>query len=337
MKAAVFRDGKGIVIEEIPIPEVEPGGVVIKVRACGICGSDLHRYRHGGNDGWIMGHELSGDVVEAGEYITDLNKGDRVAAISGRGCGHCYWCEKGEWIRCSKMMILGYGIPGAFAEYVSIPNFKLGLYAARLPDTMTYEEGATMEPLSVAWHAVTQTQPRPEHTAVIIGLGIIGICVVPILKSMGVSQVIACGRRETRLNMAREKGADIVVDAAKEDILSIVAEATAGKGAYIVYDCAGSPVTFRQSLEMVHRGGKIDLVGIYQEPITWNPSSIVSNDITIIGCGLRFDIPGAVDLVNSGKVDTKSLITHRFSLNQIEEAFQTLAEAPDAIKVMVVP
>lgn len=337
MKAAVFRDGKGLVIEEVPVPKAEPDGVVVKVRACGICGSDLHRYRLGGTEGWIMGHELSGDIVETGANITGVKEGDRVAAVSGRGCGRCAWCEEGEWIRCPEMMILGYGIPGAFAEYVSIPNFKPGLYAAKLPDNMTYEEGATMEPLSVAWHAVAQSRPRPEHTAVVIGLGIIGICVVPILKSMGVRQVIACGRRERRLNLAGENGADRVVDAAREDILPVVKEATGGRGADIVYDCAGTPLTFRQSLEMVHRGGTIDLVGIYQEPVTWSPSSIVSNDITLIGCGLRFDIPGAVDLVKSGRVRTTPLITHRFPLHRIEDAFKTLDEAPDAIKVMVLP
>ncbi|MFC2012596.1 zinc-binding dehydrogenase [Chloroflexota bacterium] len=338
MKAAVYRTGKGMVVEDIPYPTVEPDGVIVKVKASGICGSDLHGYKRGrGRDGATMGHEFSGDIEEVGANITRVKKGDRVAAMSGRTCGECYWCQQGEWIRCSKLSLLGYGMPGAFAEYVSLPLFKLGLWASKLPDTITYEEGATAEPLAVALYAVSQTQPQPGDTAVVIGLGIIGICIIPILKSLGVSQIIACGRRETRLKLARENGASVVVDAAKEDIMPIAKDVTGSKGVDIVYDCAGTPETFQQSIQMVHRGGKVDLVGLYQEPVTWNPSSIVGNDISIIGCGLKWDIPGAVELIKSGKVNTKPMITHEFPLDRISEAFETQIHAPDAIKVLVKP
>lgn len=337
MKAAVFHSARDITIEDVPEPRVEPDGVVIKVKACGICGSDLHLYKRGGQEGTILGHEFSGDIVEIGANVTDVEKGDRVTAMCGRGCGQCYWCRQGQQIRCRKLAFLGYGIPGAFAQYVSVPFFKIGMYAVKLPDTLTYEEGATAEPTAVALYSVTQAQPQPDNTVVIIGAGMIGLCTVQVLKAFGVNQVIVSEPREKRLKLAKESGASLVVDAGREDIVSIVNEVTSGKGADIVFECAGLPTTYQQAIEMVHRGGKVELVGLYEQPITWDPSFVVTNDITLIGCGLRWDLPGAVDLLQSGKVNTKPLVTHEFPLDKVKEAFETQLGAEDAVKVLVKP
>ncbi|MFC1920869.1 zinc-binding dehydrogenase [Chloroflexota bacterium] len=337
MKAAVLHGAGDIRMEEVPEPNVEPGGVVIKVNSCGICGSDLHGYRHGGREGMRFGHEFSGDIVEIGACVTGVEIGDRVIAMSGKGCGECYWCQQGDFIRCRKLSLLGYGIPGAFAEYVAVPSFEIGRYADKLPDSITYEEGATAEPLAVSLYAVKQMLPQPEDTVVIIGLGILGICLIPILKSMGISRIVASGRREQRLKLAKELGAEVVVDASKDDIVPVVKEMYSGKGADIVFDCAGSTATFQQSLDMIHRGAKINLVGLYQEPISINPSLLVSNDLTLIGCGLKWDLPGALELLNKGIVDTKPFITHQYPLDKVKEAFDTQLKANDAIKVIVKP
>jgi 2-desacetyl-2-hydroxyethyl bacteriochlorophyllide A dehydrogenase len=337
VKAAVFHPPRNFTIEEVPEPRVAPDGVIIKVAACGICGSDLHFYDHGGHDGTILGHEFSGDVVEVGEELTDIEKGDRAVVMSGRGCGQCRWCLQGDIVHCSGLVLLGYGIPGAFAEYVSVPFFKMGWNAARLPDNLTYEEGATAEPLAVALYAVNQVQPKPEDTVVVLGLGIIGLCIIQILKMRGINRVITSGRRARRLQLAKECGADVVVDAAKEDATSIVKNMTSDDGADIVFDSAGSEATFQQSIKMVHRGGKVDLVGLYQQPFGWNPTSIVTADMTLIGCGLRWDIPGAIDLLKSGKVKTKHLVTHELPLDRIKEAFELQMRGADAVKVLVKP
>ncbi len=338
MKAAVFNGKGDFTIQDVPYPKVETEGVIIRIKAAGICGSDLHLYRRGGRgEGWILGHEFSGDVVEVGTPVAGVKKGDRVTVMSGRGCGQCDWCQAGDIIHCAKLTLLGYGIPGAFAEYVSVPFFNFGVYSARLPKNFSYEVGATAEPLSVALYAVKQLQPRPEDTVAVIGLGIIGICIIQILRSMGVSRIIASGRRANRLRLARESGASLVLDAAKEDIVPAVKEATLGKGVDIVFECAGSPSTFQQALDIVHKGGKIDVVGLYEQPVTWNPGFIVSKDISIIGCGLRWDIPGAVDLLKKGNADTRSLITHEFPLEKIKEAFEVQLKDENAIKVLLKP
>ena len=338
MKAGVFYQPRNFKIEDVPEPRVEPDGAVIKVKACGICGSDLHFYSGDrGRDGTILGHEFSGDVIEVGANVKGIKKGDRIVAMSGKGCGQCYWCKRGEVVRCQKLVLLGYGVPGAFAQYISVPLLKLGTYSARLPQNLTYEEGATAEPVSVALYAVNQAQPQPEDTVVVVGLGIIGLCIIQILKARRITQIIASGRRAKRLKLAEECGADVVVDAAREDVTAVSNKVTSGKGADIVFDVAGSTATFQQAMGMVHRGSKIELVGLYSQPISWNPTSIVNNDITLLGCGLHWDIPGAIDLLKSGKVNTSMLITHEFPLERIKDAFETQMSNADAIKVLVKP
>lgn len=337
MKAAVFTGNRNFNIEDLPFPQVEPDGVIIKIRASGICGSDLHLYRHVKETRMVFGHEFSGDIVELGKNVKNAKVGDRVTAMSGRGCGECFFCRKGDILHCSKLELLGYKLPGAMAEYASVPLFKLDRYAARLPDNVSYQMGATAEPLSVALYAVNQVQPKPADTVVVIGLGIIGLCIVQVLRARGVKNVIASGRRSNRLKLAEESGARIVMDAAKDDIALGIKEMTSGKMADIVFEVAGTPDSFKQSLEIVHRGGKVDVVGLYEQPVTWNPGIIAMQDVTLVGCGLNWDIPGAVNLMENGQVDTRPFITHKYPLEMIKEAYDTQLENREAVKVLIEP
>lgn len=337
MKAAVYHGVQDIGIKEVPEPKIEPGGVIVKVSHCGICGSDSHSYERGprpGRAGGVPGHEFSGDVVEVGAGVKGVKKGDRVVAMSARTCGECYWCKKGDFHRCSKLMMVGLGIPGAFAEYVLVPNFSFSHYSAILPPNLSYEEGATAEPVSVGWHGVTQVQPQKGDTVVVIGCGFIGLVIIQICKSLGVKRVIASGHRPRRLALARESGADIIVDGATEDVVPIVKERTGGVGADIVFEVAGTEPAFRQAVQMVRRGGKIDVVGLYGQPFNFSPSAI-GHDVSLINCGLRWDLPGAINLMEKGAVRTKPLISHVFPLEKVKEAFDTQLKVPDAVKVVV--
>jgi 2-desacetyl-2-hydroxyethyl bacteriochlorophyllide A dehydrogenase len=336
MKAGVMGQAQKISLKEVPYPALNRHGIIVKVKACGICGSDVHFYQRGG-PGTIMGHEFAGDVVETGSEVQDIEVGDRVVAMGGKGCGECYWCKQGDYIRCSKLGFVGYAMPGAFAEFVAVPSVKLGQYVAKLPAALTYEEGAAAEPLAVALYAVQQAQPKPDDVVVVLGLGIIGLCIVQILKSLGVKKIYASGHRKKRIDLAIQSGAIVAVDASKEDISPIVTEQSTGRGADIVFDVAGFESTFHQALRMTHRGGKIELVGLYSKSFEWNPSILVSNDISLFGCGLKWDLPGAVKLMETGKVDVKPLITHKFSLDRVKEAFDIQIMSTDAVKVLIIP
>jgi len=336
MKAAVMHGVKEIRIEDVPDPVLEPDGVIIKVKACGICGSDLHDYKRDGKAGTIFGHEFSGDVVEVGSQVQGIKVGMRVTAAGYRPCGKCFWCRQGKGQRCSTMALLGYELPGAMAQFVHVPLAVLGRTIFLLPEELTYEEGALVEPLSVSYYSVRRAQPKQNETAAVIGLGIIGLCAVQVLKTMGVAKIIASDLKPARLAAARICGADLVIDAAKEDVVKKALEATAEMGVNTVVECAGMQTTFHQALAMVQAGGKIMIVGVHEEPLQWDPLSIINGNISLIGCrGGSFT--GAIDLLQKEKGKLRHLISHTFPLDQADKAFQVQLNDPQAIKVMLKP
>ncbi len=334
MKAAVLRGKRNIRVENVPDVRVEPGSIVVKVKACGICGTDLHTYRTGGHDGLILGHELSGDVAKVGAGVIGIKEGDRVVGVGFRSCGQCYWCKQGVSYRCSSMKLLGEHLPGAMAEYVLLPSAQFNRTIFPLPASLSYEEGATVEPISVGSFSVRRAKVNPEDTVVVIGAGIIGLGIIQVLKATGVKRVISSARRDSRLKAAKDSGADIVINAAKEDAVAAITKATDGLGADVVFECAGQQVTFDQSLQIARGGGKVILVGLYEKPVSWNPIVATNKNITMVGI-LGGHFPSSLEYLAAGKVKTKPLITHTFPLDEVAEAFATQADAPDAIKVMV--
>lgn len=336
MKAAVMHGAMDIRTETVPDPVLKDHGVIIKVKACGVCGSDLHEYKKDSIAGTIFGHEFSGDIVEVGSKVTGITPGMRVTGIGYMPCGKCYWCSQGKSYRCSHMAILGYQFPGAMAEYVHIPFAALGTNIFPLPDELTYEDGASIEPLSISYFSVKRGAPKETDSYAVLGLGVIGLYAIQALKAAGVSKIVASGRRPSRLDAAKLCGADIVIDAASEDATEAVMKATDMMGVNGVVECAGTQTTFDQSVKMARGGGKILLVGIYEEPLKWDPLAVISKNITLVGC-LGQNFPASIDLMKSGKASSKPLITHRYPLDQAAEAFNTQLKDPNAIKVMIMP
>ena len=216
------------------------------------------------------------------------------------------------------------------------PFCRLGRTVFPLPDELTYEDGASVEPLSISYFSVRKAQPKENESIAVIGLGVIGLNAVQVLKTMGVAQILASGRRPSRLEAAKGFGADIVIDAAKDDAVKAVIEATGKMGVNTVIECVGSQATFDQSVDMVRGGGKIMLVGVYEEPLTWNPQPVISKNLSLIGC-LGGNFPTSIELLKNGQVNAKPLITHRFPLDQAAEAFKAQLQDPGAIKVMIKP
>jgi len=336
MKAAIMHGAKDIRAETVPEPVCAPHGVIIKVNACGVCGSDLHYYRHNGHDGTIFGHEFSGDIVEIGADVKNIKTGTRCTAVGFSPCGKCYWCREGKMHRCSDMAILGYHFPGAMAEYVHVPFAALGRSIFPLPEELTYEDAASVEPLSISYFSVNRSQPKENEIVAVIGLGVIGLYAIQVLKATGVKQILASGRRPSRLAAAKTCGADIVIDAARENAAQIIMEASGNLGVNTVFECAGTQATFDQCVAVTRGGGKIMLVGVYEEPLTWQPLSMISKNLTLIGC-LGGNFPAVIELLKEGRVTTQNMISHRFSLDEAAEAFRTQDREPSAIKVMIKP
>ena len=384
MKAAVFYGAKDFRVENIEVPKMESTDVLVRVKACGICGSDVHTYKRGilGRPGFVMGHEFSGEVAEVGKKVQKINTGDRVVAMivpsseAIRACGQCFWCTRGQpqwcpsiahkpcgecaycksgrfWM-CDKIqrhMLIGYGRNGAYAEYVLVPDAVLDNNIFKIPDSLSWEEAAIIEPLWGAYRWVMMANPQPHETAVVTGLGTIGLSVMLVLKQF-VSKVIVSEVSQKRLRLAKELGADVIIDATKEDLLQKVIEITgtgrsfSGKGggcADIVMECSGVPIALQQAIEMTRTGGRIVLVGLYEEEVPLNINRIIHKQLNLISSfnkGQKLvgqEIMEAIKLLASGKVNAKPLISHQFPLDKIMEAFEVQTNPEQSIKVIIKP
>ncbi len=348
MRAAVFVRPGRMEIREVPEPEVGPRDVLLRVRACGICGSDLHSYKLGlyVQPGQIMGHEFVGEVAEVGEEVTGVERGTRAMGFTVGICGACYWCRSGNPTCCPELFknSTGYGRPGAFAEYVKVENAVPGFNLHSIPEVLDDGEAATVEPVGVAAFAVALSGAGEGQKAAVLGAGLIGNAAAQVLKAVGAEKVVVSELSPLRLEKAREMGADAVVDAAGEDVLSRMKEELGagpyhfGEGAMadVVIDAAGGRDTFAQALEIVRSGGTVALVGLPEGEQVVNTTRIVHKAPRIVGC-LGSDYARAVELLASGTVRVGPLITHTFPLEEINEAFRVQMDPEASIKVLVVP
>jgi 2-desacetyl-2-hydroxyethyl bacteriochlorophyllide A dehydrogenase len=348
VKAAVFEGVRDVRVRNVPDPEPTADDIVLKVRACGICGSDLHSYTTGAfiRPGQVMGHEFSGEVVELGQRVRDIALGARVTAMPFTGCFACPACLRGDYHLCYNAagQVIGYGLPGGFAEYLRVPRATLGRNVFELPDGLSHPAGATVEPLAVAVHAVELAQPEIASKVVVVGAGLIGQCTIQVLKARGVATVVVSEVSAKRAALARQSGADAVVDPTRGDVVdevaALVGPGPGGRGAAadIVFDCAGVPAAFTQALRLVRPGGVLAVTALYEEPVQFNPGLIVWREMKVVGTfGYHHEFPQAIELLRSGRVRTEPLVTDRFALAETDEAFRRQLTRDQAMKVMIEP
>jgi len=338
MQALVkLKEGSGDVeIEDKPIPSPSGKEVLIKVKVCGICGSDIKMYRgfHKVYPPVIMGHEFSGEIVEVGSQVRNYAVGDRVVSeVHNRFCGVCLFCRSGNIQLCPEKRAAGWGVDGGFAEYIKMPEFLLH----RIPDSLSYEEAALTEPTGIAAQAVlVKASAKVEDLVVVVGCGPIGIQAVQIAKVSG-SRVMITGTdgSSMRLNLAKELGADWTVNINKENPVEKIMEISHGYGADILIECSGSVSGIQQSIELVRRQGKIVAFGLTGKE-TWDKA--VFKD-----CRLEwhFSSQGAtwdkvLALFACGKVKARPLITEIMPLSQWKQGFEKL-ERREAVKILLIP
>ena len=342
MKAAVFKGIESIEVEEVPDPEAGPGDLVVEVAACGICGSDLHTYQHGSfvSPGQIMGHEFAGRVIEVGDEVHGLAVGDRVTAVPIVPCGECARCAEGRYNLCAVAWTTGiaYGKPGAFAERLTIPTPVEGENVFKLTDEITDEAGATVEPLAVGVHAVKLVEGIEGSTALVLGLGTIGQQVVQVLRAKGARRVIGVDLSQLRLEAAGELGADAVdgspgIEAALADALGD------GEEIDVVFECSGVPALATAAIDAVRGGGTIVVLALYDDPVSFNPTSLVQKELRLQGsiAYTSEDFAEAIELLRSGAARADTLITQREKLDDIQGAFGVQLEKDRSLKVLVTP
>ena len=339
MKAAVFYGPNDTRVEELDKPKLSPKGIIVKVGACGICGSDLHFYRLGGKrmrPGTVMGHEFSGNVAEVGEEVKDISVGDRVSAISLQPCFACAMCKASFYELCTRQGSGGIDINGAYAEYVSVPIAILNRTVFKLADDITCEEGALIEPFGVGYLAATQANPSRSDVIAVFGAGIIGLSCIVALKARGVSNIIVSETSRLRLRTAGNLGANVLINVTEDDVSKRISEATSGGGLDLALECTGVRKPFFTALKTLRYGGKLVQVGVFTEAFEFNPVTVTDKWLTITGF-VGGDYPASAAAVNGHIIDFKKLVTHVFSLDKINEAFAVQARPDESIKVVVKP
>ena len=340
MKAAVLHAAHDLRVEDVPVPAIGPEDALIRVRACGICASDVHYLVHGRIGRYvveapmIVGHELAGDVVAVGAAVTGLAVGTRVAVEPGVSCGRCRMCKAGRYNLCPDVVF--YATPpvqGAMSEYAVIRAD----FAHPIPDHVSYEQGALCEPISVGIHCCDLTDVRPGDSVVILGAGPIGLTAIVAARQRGAGLVIISDVYPARLEVARGLGA-LAVDVGSEDIAALVMERTDGAGVDALFDTSGVRSVIEAAPDLMRRGGAIAVVGLpADDSVTYRMLKIVDKELSLPGV-FRYanTYPAAVALVASGQYRVESVVTHRFPIDDVVLAFDTALNAKDhAIKVMV--
>jgi 2-desacetyl-2-hydroxyethyl bacteriochlorophyllide A dehydrogenase len=337
MKAAVTHSARNLIIENVPVPEIKENEVLIQVKACGICGTDPHIY----NGHFpaplplIQGHEFSGVVVKVGSSVTSVREGDRVTADINISCGNCHFCRIGQKLFCEKITQLGVHINGAFAEYVKAPENNV----YKLPEGMTFEEGAYIEPLACVIRGQERANVNMGDTVAIIGAGPMGLAHALMAKLNGASRVIISEMNKTRLQKARDLGIDIVIDAAEMDPVQEVYKLTEGRGADVVFEVVGAIPTYHQAVEMVRRGGTLVAYGAAPADKVMNikPFDIFSKELTIVGsyAGTYGTWVKAIALISSKRFKPNDIISKIIPLEQLDEGINEADKNKDTIKIIV--
>jgi threonine 3-dehydrogenase len=338
------QPGAGAQLTRVPIPAIQPDEVLVKVRATTICGTDVHIYQWNEwsqsrirNLPQTLGHELAGEVVEVGSTVRTIRPGDLVSCETHIPCGGCVPCMTGQMHICANLQILGVDRDGCFAEYVAVPAVVCWKNDPSIPP----EIAAAQEPLGNAVYA-TLVEPVTARTVLIFGDGPTGLFAVGVARAAGASKVILVGINEARLNIARQMGADLVLHSMKDDVRSIVRDATSGIGADVVLDMVGVQQVIDLGLELVRKGGRFSAFGL--------PDGRVSIDMNngIIFKGLRlYGINGRLmfetwlqvsQLLASGRLDIRPVLTHKLPLEDFDRAFSLIAQVPISVgKVVLLP
>jgi (R,R)-butanediol dehydrogenase/meso-butanediol dehydrogenase/diacetyl reductase len=350
MKAAVWYGKEDIRIENVPEHTVEAGQVKIRIDACGICGSDLHEYTSGpfiipsrphpltGREGGpiILGHEFAGEVTEVGAGVTKVQPGDRVTVNPLIYCGECHYCRKGNHLMCSKLATVGFAWDGAFAEYGVFPEYSI----FKLPDSVSYEMGACVEPLAVAVHAVNRSGLKIGDNVAVIGAGPIGLLVQQACKAAGAGQVFVSEPMKARIQTAEKMGANAVLNPAEVDVGKEIANLTDGLRADIAFDCVGIKQTFESCIKVTGRRARICIVGLALKPIEVSFMRLWGHEKELtFSQGYDGEFPAAINYLADDRVNVDDYITKRISLDDfVEGGIKELINNPDKnVKILVKP
>jgi L-iditol 2-dehydrogenase len=343
MKALLLKAYRSLEVVDFPTPDIDTHEVLVRVVACGICGSDVHGYD--GSTGrrippLVMGHEAAGVVERLGEEVRDFAVGDRVTFDSTVYCGQCEFCHSGRVNLCDNRQVLGvssgdFRRHGAFAEYVAVPE----RICYKLPASLSLEHAALIEAVSVAVHAVKRSPSLPDDDVVVVGSGMIGLLVIQVLRHYGCRRLIAVDVDDDRLALAMRLGATETINAMNQNAVRQIADLTEGRGVAASWEAVGATPTVQTAIQCVRKGGTVTLVGNVSPNVEIPLQAVVTRELTLYGsCASSGEYPECIELMASGAVDVSPLLSATTSLDDAPRWFERLyAREPGLMKVVVKP
>lgn len=344
MNALLLTEYKKLELVDFPMPTIGPDDVLVRVRACGICGSDVHGFD--GSSGrrhppLIMGHEASGEVAELGPNVKDLVVGDRVTFDSTVYCGKCHFCVQGDVNLCDNREVVGvapkeFKRHGAFAEFVSVPRRIM----YKLPDSFPFEQAALIEAVSIGVHAVSITPVKLGDTAVIIGTGMIGLVTLQAAKAAGCTRIIAVDMEDSKIAAAKAMGATDGINSKNTNVPEAVKALTDGRGADVAFECVGYSQPVQSAIYSVRKGGMVTLIGNLQPNVEIPLQYVVTRQIRLQGsCASNGEYPQCIDLMARGIIKVAPLISAVAPLSEGAAWFNKLYnhEDPNIMKVVLKP
>jgi len=340
MRVAHWYNNRDIRIEEMPVPQIGPGELLVRVEACGICGSDVMEWYRLERAPLVLGHEIGGQITAVGDGVTRYRKGDRITAAHHVPCYSCHYCRSGHETVCDTLRQTSFD-PGGFAEYLRLAAINVDRGVFLLPDKVSYEEATFVEPLACVLRSQRMAQMPPGGSVLVIGSGIAGLLHVQLARTLGAGRVIATDIAPCRLKAAQQFGADATVHA-EEDLPSRLRQVNQGLLADLVIVCTGAESAIAQALQSVARGGTVIFFAPTNPGVTI-PVSINElfwrNDITLTTsyAGSPADYQEALELIRAGTIPVGRMISHRLILAETVSGFKLVAEARDSIKVIIQP
>jgi len=338
MKAAVYYSPDNIQIEEMPTPKMGPDEVLVEMKACGICGSDLMDWYLRSRAPLVLGHEPAGIIVKTGNKVKDFKTGERVFAHHHVACLTCHYCLHGDYTLCEKFAET-HIIPGGFAQYFKVPVPNLQIDTLKIPENVTFEEATLIEPAACTIRALNKTRLRPGDIVAIIGAGPSGILHTILSKNFGAGQIIVSDLVSYRLEAAKRFGADLTVNPRDENLMDKVGEATDKRGADIVVVTVPDVEALMTGMSICRKGGTLCLFAPTRqdEYIHITPNRLFFSEMKIIPSYSTSHVETrmALKLIQSGTIKAKELITHRFPVSQTQEAFKTATQNKQCLKVVI--
>jgi len=339
MKVAMYYNNNDVRIQEMSIPVINDSELLVKVKASGICGSDVMEWYRIKKAPRVLGHEITGDIVEVGKNVKKYKVGDRIFVSHHVPCNTCHFCLNNQHTLCHTLHSTNF-YPGGFAEYLRVPEINVDRGVFLLPKEVSYDEGVFIEPLACVVRGLRVAEMKPGQTILIIGSGISGLLHIKLARARKASRILATDINDYRLKTAKKFGADAVINA-KDDISEQVKKHNDGKLADIVIICTGVPSAMKQALKSVDSGGTI-LFFAPTEPnveIQFPLFDLWNKQIKMVStyAGSPEDIKIAIDLIKSKKVTVTDMITHKLPLSETAKGFQLVAKAQNSIKVIIEP